>query len=289
MRRSSSRVLLIVAAFVLLLVPVAAIAAGGFTDVEDDSVFKADIAWLADAGVTKGCNPPTNDKFCPESSVTREQMAAFMHRLANNKIVNAKTSMDADNLDGRDSTAFADSGHNHDSDYLGVKGRAADSDLLDGKDSTAFVQKGEADSVSSSMITDSVGFAQVVTSTSKFLSPTPTRIISVGIEVPAPGYVVVQASFEARIDHTYDTANVCFFDVSADHTTMPSDISPHIRVPVKAPNGQSSFMSSASRSYPVAGAGTYDFMLMGRSDTAGCWVDNVVLTALFVPSSYDPS
>jgi hypothetical protein len=160
MHRTSSRVLLIVAAFVLFLVPVAAIAAGGFTDVEDDSVFKADVAWLADAGVTKGCNPPTNDRFCPEDNVTREQMAAFMHRLAVNKVVDAKTAMDADKLDGKDSTAFAVSGHDHDSDYLALDGKAlaaveADFALvseaaldadnagrLDDKDSTAFMQHG---------------------------------------------------------------------------------------------------------------------------------------------------
>ncbi len=91
MQRTSSRVLLVVAAFVLLLVPVAAIAGGGFTDVDEDSVFKADIAWLADTGVTKGCNPPTNDEFCPDGNVTREQMAAFMHRLAINRVVDAAT------------------------------------------------------------------------------------------------------------------------------------------------------------------------------------------------------
>ena len=50
-----------------------------FTDL-GDSVFKADIAQLAAAGITKGCNPPDNTKFCPTNSVTRGQMAAFLHR-----------------------------------------------------------------------------------------------------------------------------------------------------------------------------------------------------------------
>jgi hypothetical protein len=143
--RTSSRVLLIVAAFVLLLVPVAAIAAGGFDDVGDDNVYKADIQWLADVGVTKGCNPPSNTEFCPSANVTREQMAAFMHRLAVNRVVDAATAATADNasnadrLDGNDSTAFAVSGHDHDADYLAIAGKAADADKLDGKDSTAFL------------------------------------------------------------------------------------------------------------------------------------------------------
>ncbi|NOX23331.1 MAG: S-layer homology domain-containing protein, partial [Actinobacteria bacterium] len=45
--------------------------------------FEADIAKLAAAGITQGCNPPTNDRFCPDDSVTRGQMAAFLNRAAN--------------------------------------------------------------------------------------------------------------------------------------------------------------------------------------------------------------
>ena len=50
-----------------------------FTD-DDSSVFESDIDRLGTAGVTKGCNPPTNDEFCPNDFVTRGQMAAFLHR-----------------------------------------------------------------------------------------------------------------------------------------------------------------------------------------------------------------
>lgn len=89
--RISSRILLIVAAFALFLVPVAAIAAAGFTDVAEDSVFVADIQWMKDTGVTKGCNPPANTKYCPGDNVTREQMAAFLHRLAVKRVVDAGT------------------------------------------------------------------------------------------------------------------------------------------------------------------------------------------------------
>jgi hypothetical protein len=47
---------------------------------DDDSVFELDIEWLGAVGVTRGCNPPTNDMFCPQSAVTRGQMAAFLVR-----------------------------------------------------------------------------------------------------------------------------------------------------------------------------------------------------------------
>jgi len=54
---------------------------GGNTFTDDNgSIFEADIAKLAAANITAGCNPPANDRFCPDDSVTRGQMAAFIHR-----------------------------------------------------------------------------------------------------------------------------------------------------------------------------------------------------------------
>jgi hypothetical protein len=52
---------------------------GQFID-DDGSIFEADIERLAAAGITRGCNPPENDRFCPNDMVTREQMAAFLVR-----------------------------------------------------------------------------------------------------------------------------------------------------------------------------------------------------------------
>jgi hypothetical protein len=54
-------------------------ASGSFTDIAS-SVHAADIEALSGAGITKGCNPPANDRFCPDDSVTRGQMAAFLAR-----------------------------------------------------------------------------------------------------------------------------------------------------------------------------------------------------------------
>ena len=55
---------------------------GGDNDFVDDdsSVFEGDIARLAAADITRGCNPPENSRFCPDDPVTRGQMAAFLHR-----------------------------------------------------------------------------------------------------------------------------------------------------------------------------------------------------------------
>ena len=47
---------------------------------DDGTTFEADINALAHAGITKGCNPPDNDQFCPGGQVTRGEMAAFLKR-----------------------------------------------------------------------------------------------------------------------------------------------------------------------------------------------------------------
>jgi hypothetical protein len=50
---------------------------GGFTDV-GSSAFRNEIGWLVAANITAGC---TADRYCPKSSVTREQMASFLRRV----------------------------------------------------------------------------------------------------------------------------------------------------------------------------------------------------------------
>ncbi len=70
----------ILALAMVVMSPAAVSAADGtFTD-DDDSVFEADIEWMALNGYTSGCNPPTNDQYCPDDPVTRGQLAAFITR-----------------------------------------------------------------------------------------------------------------------------------------------------------------------------------------------------------------
>jgi hypothetical protein len=35
---------------------------------------------LANHDITKGCNPPANDEFCPDENLSRAQMATFLAR-----------------------------------------------------------------------------------------------------------------------------------------------------------------------------------------------------------------
>jgi hypothetical protein len=71
------------AAVILLAVATPAVAelppGGTFVD-DNGSVHEGYIEAVADAGITKGCNPPANSRFCPDDAVTRGQMAAFVVR-----------------------------------------------------------------------------------------------------------------------------------------------------------------------------------------------------------------
>ncbi|CAN5872887.1 hypothetical protein BH23ACT4_BH23ACT4_17370 [soil metagenome] len=47
---------------------------------DEESGYEESINRLMAAGVTRGCNPPANDRFCPSDPLTRAQMASFFVR-----------------------------------------------------------------------------------------------------------------------------------------------------------------------------------------------------------------
>ena len=53
--------------------------AGEFRD-DEGAVHQENIDQLARLGITRGCNPPTNDRYCPQRLITRGEMAAFLRR-----------------------------------------------------------------------------------------------------------------------------------------------------------------------------------------------------------------
>lgn len=53
--------------------------AGQFRD-DEGSKHERDIEKIYAEGITKGCNPPANDRYCPKDDVSRGAMAAFIRR-----------------------------------------------------------------------------------------------------------------------------------------------------------------------------------------------------------------
>ncbi len=133
--RISRRTALFLVLGVFLAIPLGAWASHSFTDVPDSHTFHADIEWLKESGVTKGCNPPDNTQFCPDDPVSRGAMAAFMRRLAENKVVDAATAVTAD--------------HATTADHANTAG---DADVLDGLSSEALMTKNDYDSDQNSVV-----------------------------------------------------------------------------------------------------------------------------------------
>ncbi|MGI9529425.1 MAG: VanW family protein [Acidimicrobiia bacterium] len=79
----------------------------------DDSVHVNDIAALEAAGITRGCNPPDNDRYCPDEVVTRGEMAAFMARAWNltGEVDTARFSDDDTSIFEADISRIADAGY----------------------------------------------------------------------------------------------------------------------------------------------------------------------------------
>lgn len=84
MPRRLAILLLSVATLVVVVAPAIAAAAelppGGTFNDDNQIAEEGYIEAIAAIGVTKGCNPPTNDRFCPDRSVTRGEMASFLVR-----------------------------------------------------------------------------------------------------------------------------------------------------------------------------------------------------------------
>jgi hypothetical protein len=70
-----------VAAFLVCAAPAMAQNCVGFTDVLQSDAFCPNVEWLKNRGITLGCNPPTNNNYCPTANVSRLAMAAFLNRV----------------------------------------------------------------------------------------------------------------------------------------------------------------------------------------------------------------
>lgn len=88
LRRPARRSVGLLLGLLLLCVPAVALASHQFSDVPPGHPFHDDIDWLADYGITTGFGDGT---FRPSEPVTRQAMAAFMHRLSNEFEVVSRT------------------------------------------------------------------------------------------------------------------------------------------------------------------------------------------------------
>jgi hypothetical protein len=173
------------AVVLLLMIPVAAYAAGGRFNDDDDSIFESNIEWLASAGVTLGCNPPTNDNFCPGDNVTRGQMAAFMQRFAQYLGAEDGKVASADEADHAASADEAD--HATSADQATAADTAGDADMIGGVPLEGLVQHGEITMrhSTSDLIPNWLGGPSTITAFAGGNSVTGDGIVNIALSGPA--------------------------------------------------------------------------------------------------------
>jgi hypothetical protein len=79
MERRTRWVVLGAAGALVLALPVAGLADHYFDDVDDDNPHAEGIEFVAEYGITRGCDP-AGTRFCPTDRLTRQQMATFLFR-----------------------------------------------------------------------------------------------------------------------------------------------------------------------------------------------------------------
>jgi hypothetical protein len=99
----SKKTLVFALVVALLMIPAAAFAGSLFGDVDDGNTHFPGIKYMKDTGITVGCGDGTN--YCPDQPVTRAQMGTFLYRMSGNDPATAPN-VNADKLDGKDSSAF---------------------------------------------------------------------------------------------------------------------------------------------------------------------------------------
>lgn len=100
--RTLPRLVLVALTVALVTVPATAVATHVFSDVADDATHAEGIEYVADAGITAGCE---TDEYCPSDEVTRAQMGTFLYR-ASGHDPDTPASVNAAELGGQQPSAY---------------------------------------------------------------------------------------------------------------------------------------------------------------------------------------
>ena len=255
-RRRSRFVAALALVALALLIPLGALAAGSFTDLNPGSGHNPNIQAIADVGITTGCNPPDFTQYCPNDLVTREQMASFLARAAglgaNPPVANAKTAQTAANA----------------TNATNAQNAAA----LQGRPANALSRAAAAQTKSA--LSGATGGS--------------LNVVNVTITAPGPGYVIVNGATEF-VSNACDTANdECRFQAYLTHAGA-NDTSPSFSVFLGGNGKNERDIASMSWVFPVQ-AGPQLFTIQVKQlygpAQAALLLDNQI-TALYVPFGPD--
>jgi len=141
-------------------------------------------------------------------------------------------------------------------------------------------------SISSSEMKNEPGLSNSVRTSSQALGASPLQLDDVYINCPSDGYVLVFATFNLITWHQYGTDDFIYLKItdvaSASFPSTYSYIKTYLSTEVY---GQRIAPVTLSRYFSVDAGGQY-FYLYGAEYSASTSVDDIILTAVFVPSWY---
>ena len=233
----SRRALVSLLVVALFAVPAAGVIAQSvFDDVPDTSTHLDGVSFVAESGVSVGCDE--NNNFCPDDVVTRDQMATFLYRLSGNDPATPPSvhAAAADSATAADAATFADTAGNAE-----ALGGVAAEDLLGAVNGVACADDGGCSDIAPS---------------------TETIVLQVGVSAPSDGVVVAQYSMTGQSDaastlHTWLTleeSDTCNF-VAEPASPLPG--SWHVR----SFDGTATFDGASAASVFGVPAGDYSVYL----------------------------
>jgi hypothetical protein len=143
------------------------------------------------------------------------------------------------------------------------------------------------DAIASEEVFDEPGIAQGVTSALVNLTTSIQDLVTITIDIPDAGYIVVEAQTNLNLNAPTGFTNVCFFQIDevAGGAMMPGAATFGA---LNMPNGDYFFNACSCRKTYFKSAGTYTFRLEGASvlGTSTNQIDGAVITATYFPTSY---
>jgi len=154
----------------------------------------------------------------------------------------------------------------------------------EGDDSAVF----PSNAIASEEILDETGAASNGEDASTIIVTDPTTILSRSITVPAAGYVLVMASTQLTIIHTYGDFSRAEFGVSASSSSWPNNQDIMVGLPDVEESGYYHIPVSPHGLFEVGSAGTYTYYFLGDLYDAGASITawDSQLTLVYIPTSY---
>jgi hypothetical protein len=261
---------LTLAALLVALVPLATLAAGPFGDLNSGSPHNENIQAIAEAGITKGCDPPEFVAYCPNGLVTREEMASFLARTAglgtNPPVVNAATAANATQLGGQPPAYY----------------QPADQPIMNANNAVYAVTAGTANTVLGYGPNALVRVARSLAGTGVIASLNYETFATITITAPGTGFVLLTGTG----DVTNQAATGCPCQLQyrlTDTSLLDTQSFQLVTVGNSAGGVESSSTLATTRVFAVE-PGVNEFVLQARRATGAAPLNIFAeLAALYVP------